>query len=223
MTPQDRVNAAASSLDDLRALMMEAGERLRESNAPERAVKLCYESAKTCRSVAVEMRSVSRALNPKPRRLLAKTGIGLGHFACFVAGSVFDGAIGTVVENELEQRIYDASHQVEVSCEALLVASNEQEFENLKEAMRLAEQARQTLFVDGFSHGGPKPERPAYLQELDHQLKSLNEDVVQRISHVTDGQPNWWDIDTETQFRRLREIIEVLHLALYPESEEMGG
>lgn len=70
------------------------------------------------------MRSVSRALDPKPRRLPAKTGNGLAHFAFFIAGSVVDGGIGAVVGHEMEQRIYEAANEVEASCEALLASSN---------------------------------------------------------------------------------------------------
>lgn len=220
--PQTRLKDAARSLDNLRDVMVEASELLRKSNAPDRAFQLCHESAQSCRSVAIEMRDISRAISPKPRRMLARAGIGIANLAIFVASSAASGGIGAIVGHELEQRILVEARGVESACEQLLV--NSESDDELHEAMRLAEQARQSMLHHGLVvRAGSSSEATAALGRLDRQLQALDGDVSNRLTHATGGSSDWFLGDPERIVSRLEAIIEVLNLAIYPESEEMQG
>ncbi len=110
------LEGSAASLDRLRSQMLLVDEALQKSAAEIGIKHLSTLCIKTCRELAIQMRSDARKASPENMGLLKRAGLGTAALASWVIVGASTGAAGALVTESLRKDAQAAVVEVEGSC-----------------------------------------------------------------------------------------------------------
>ncbi len=113
---QGHLNVASESLEHLRNQLLIIHDAVAESDADDSAKNLTALCIKTCRELAIQMRTEARAAEPEGAKALAQAGLGIAVLSSWIVAGVATGASDAFATEHIQSQIATAADQAERAC-----------------------------------------------------------------------------------------------------------